>query len=183
MAIETEKKYRLTQEQFVETLTALNELNAEFIREDFEVNELYGGGILEAEKALLRVRKINDRTILTYKKSIRNLNGIKHHTEFETEVCDAEAIENIIRSLGFTMGMVYEKRRKTFRLQNAEVVLDELPFGLFVEIEGKITEIALVEMLLEMENFEVEQRTYPKITFDIGKEINGVLEARFSKKP
>lgn len=182
MAIETEKKYRVTKEQFDETIIALNELNAKFIGEDFEVNELYGGGILETEKAVLRVRKINERTILTYKKSIQNLSGIKQHTEHETEVADSEALENIIRCLGFQMGMVYEKRRKIYHLQNAEILLDELPFGLFIEIEGKITEIALVEMLLEMEDFEVEHRTYPKITFDLGNEVNGIFEARFTEK-
>lgn len=179
MAIETEKKYRLTKEQYKRIFDDLNELNAEFIGEDFEVNELYGGGILDDEKALLRVRKINEKTILTYKKHIRNDFGIKQHTEHETEVANLEAIENIIRCLGFEMGMLYEKRRKKFLLQKVEVVLDELPFGLFLEIEGKLTDIAMIEMLLEMDDFAVEINPYPKLTFHFGVKKNGVIEARF----
>jgi adenylate cyclase class 2 len=182
MSIEIEKKYRLTNEQFKEVLESLKDLNAEFIREDFEVNELYGGGILKRQKALLRVRKINERTILTYKKSLKNNLGVKQHIEHETEVSDCQAIENIIKSLGFQMGMVYEKRRQTWRLQGVEICLDELPFGLFMEIEGKISDIGLIEMMLEAESFQVEPNTYPKLTFHLGVEKDGVMEARFTKK-
>lgn len=182
MPIETEKKFRLTEEQYNQLIADLKELKAEFSGEDFEINELYGGGILEEENALLRVRKINEKTILTYKRKLSNNLGVKQHTEYETEVADAEAIENIIKSLGFQLGMVYEKRRKKFLLNNIEVVLDELPFGLFMEIEGKLTEIAMIEMLLGLEDFTVENHTYPKLTFHLGKEINGIIEARFSEK-
>lgn len=180
MAVETEKKYRLTKEQFDEVLASLKELNGEFIKEEFEVNELYGGGILEDEKALLRIRKIADKTLLTYKRKIQNHFGVKQHTEFETEVSDSKAIENIIKALGFELGMIYEKRRQTWHLQNVEVVLDELPFGLFMEIEGKMSEIGLIEMMLELEDFEVEYNTYPKLTFELGIEKDGVMEARFN---
>lgn len=180
MAIEIEKKYRLTNEQFDEVLSLLKELKAEFIKEEFEVNLLYGGGILEAEKALLRVRKIDKKTILTYKKQLPGNLGIKKHTEYETEVADGEAIEEIIKSLGFQLGMVYEKRRQTWHFQGVEICLDKLPFGLFMEVEGKISEIGLIEMMLELEDFEVEHNTYPKLTYHLGIEKDGVIEARFA---
>lgn len=182
MAIETEKKYRLTKKQFDETLEALKEQNGVFVGNEFEVNLLYGGGILEEEKALLRVRKIEDKTILTYKKQIDNQLNIKQHIEYETEVESCESIENIIKALGFKLGMVYEKRRQKWLFQNAEICFDELPFGLFLEVEGKISEIGLIEMLLELENFEVEHNTYPKLTFHLGIQNDGVIEARFSEK-
>lgn len=182
MAIETEKKYRLTKEQFDEVTSALKELNGEFIKEEFEINLLYGGGILEEEKALLRVRKIDDKTILTYKKQLHNDFGIKQHTEYETEVSDGEAIVEIINALGFQLGMVYEKRRQTWHLQDIEICLDKLPFGLFMEVEGKISEIGLIEMLLELEDLEVEPNTYPKLTYQLGIEKDGIIEARFTEK-
>lgn len=180
MAIETEKKIRLTREQYDDVLSGLNELGAEFIGEEFEVNELYNGGKIERDKAVLRVRKIDKKTILTYKKQVRNEFGIKQHTEYETEVSDAEAIENIIKCLGFYMSLVYEKRRKTFHFRNVEIVLDELPFGLFMEIEGKITEIGMIEMLLGIEDFEAENDTYPILTLKLGVKKGGVIEARFN---
>jgi adenylate cyclase class 2 len=180
MAIETEKKYRLSKEQFAEVLNSLKDLNGEFIKEEFEVNLLYGGGILEKDRAILRVRKIDDKTILTYKKQIHNDLGVKQHTEFETEVSDADALENIIRVLGFRLLMLYEKKRQTWHLQNVEICLDELPFGLFMEVEGKLSEIGLIEMMLELEGFVVENDTYPKLTNKLGLEKDGVIEARFA---
>jgi hypothetical protein len=61
-----------------------------------------------------------------------------------------------------------------------EVVLDELPFGSFMEIEGPLTAIAEAEMLLGIEDLEVEHETYPRITARLGKLNNGIIEARFS---
>lgn len=180
MAIETEKKYHLTREQFDEVFAALSELDAEFVGEQFEVNELYGGEILKRENAVLRIRKTDNQTILTYKRRLQNQLNVKQNIEYETAVENAEAIENIITSLGFQLGLIYEKRRRTWRLRGAEVVLDELPFGFFMEIEGKITEIALVEMLLDADEFPVELNTYPKLTLDHFDNGDGTtVEARF----
>lgn len=181
MAIETEKKYRLTPEQREFILEGLKELDAEYIGEDFEVNTLYGGHILEVKKAALRVRKTENKTFLTFKQRIQNGFDIKQQIEHETEVANSEALENIIENLGFWPGLIYEKRRQTWHFQNVEVVLDELPFGLFMEIEGKITDIAMAEMMLEAEDFEVEQLTYPKLTKELGTLNGNIIEARFNR--
>lgn len=179
MAIEIEKKYRLTTAQREQVVNNLEEIGAKFVREDFEVNQIYGGGILEEEKAALRIRKTADKTLLTYKRRVGHLGDLKQHIEHETEIADAEAIKNIVECLGFEVGLIYEKRRQTWQFQNVEIVLDELPFGLYMEIEGRITDIALAEMMLETEEFEIEPNTYPKLTFDLGEKKGNVIEARF----
>lgn len=179
MALEIEKKYRVSLEEKERVKADLKDQDAIFVQEDFEVNMLYGGGILEEKKALLRVRKTADKTTLTYKQKVGNLSGIKQHVELETEVVDAEALESIIANLGFAMGMVYEKRRETWKFKDVEIVFDELPFGSFMEIEGRITDIAMAEMLLDMEEFEVEPLTYPQLTEKLGIEKDGMIEARF----
>lgn len=177
--IEIEKKYRLTDEQKTFVLVALREAEAEFVGEDFEENILYGGRILKETNAVLRVRKTQDKTILTYKKRIQNEFNIKQQIEYETEISDADELEKIIESLGFTRFLVYEKRRKTWNFRAVEIVLDELPFGDFMEIEGSITAIAEAEMLLDIEDFETEHATYPALTMQFGKKIGEVFEARF----
>ena len=179
MAIETEKKYRLTdgQKQFV--LAALAEVGAEYEGEDTEENTIYGGGVLDDGGAVLRVRKTQDKTILTYKKSIQNDFNIKQRTEHETEVADAAEIEKIIENLGFAPRLVYEKRRKTWHFRSVEIVLDELPFGSFMEIEGSITAIAEAEMFLGIEDYETEHATYPHLTMKHGKRNGNLIEARF----
>jgi adenylate cyclase class 2 len=179
MAIEIEKKYRLTLEQREQTEANLKEFGAEFQGEDFEINTLYSGGILDEKFAVLRIRKAGDKTILTYKQRIRNTSSIKHQIEHETNVESAEEIEKIIENLGFIKAVIYEKRRKTWNFRNVEVVLDNLPFGLFMEIEGSIQEITEAEMLLNAEDFEVELETYPRLTMKHGTLNEQIIEARF----
>jgi len=42
----------------------------------------------------------------------------------------------------FQPALVYEKRRTRWKIGTAEIALDELAFGLFMEIEGSEKEIA-----------------------------------------
>ena len=62
-------------------------------------------------------------------------------------------------------------------------VLDELPFGYYMEIEGDKEDILKVEKLLGADGLQPEPRGYPRLTQKFGKENkNGVFEARFEKK-
>lgn len=179
MAIETEKKIRLTSEQREQVLRDLKEFGAKFVREDFETNIIYGGGILEEQESVLRIRKTENKSLLTYKRGIITENGIKQHIEHETEIADADEMAKVAECLGFEVGIVYEKRRQTWILQDIEIVLDELPFGLYMEIEGTLTEIATAEMILGLEDFEPETMTYPALTFHLGNKNGKTIEARF----
>lgn len=181
MAIETEKKYRLTEREREQILGSLRKLDALYIGEVSEENNLYGGGILREKGAILRVRKIGDKTILTYKKSVQNQLAVKQRVEYETVVENAGELEKIIENLGFQKTLVYEKRRQIWQLRRAEVVIDELPFGLFMEIEGAIAAIAEAETLLKAEDFKVEHETYPRLTAKLGKKNGSVIEARFEE--
>lgn len=180
MAIEIEKKYRLTAAQRAEVLERLDEIGARFEGEDFEENILYRGGVLDEKNAVLRVRKIGEKAILTYKLRIQNQSDVKHQIEHETLVQDPQEIEKIIENLGFQKKLIYEKRRKTWRFREVEIVVDELPFGLFMEIEGSITAIAEAEIFLDIEDLIVEHKTYPRLTGEFGSPNGEVIEARFS---
>ena len=179
MAIETEKKYRLTEEQFKQMPEELKEIGAEFCGEDFEENMIFGGAGLSENNAILRIRKTQSKTILTYKKRIQNEFSVKQQIEYETEVKDFEAIEKIVESLGLIKNLVYEKRRRTWKFRSVEIVLDELPFGFFMEIEGAFTAIAEAEMFIGAEDFETEHETYPRLTAKLGKQNGNAIEARF----
>lgn len=181
MAIETEKKYRLDKKRLVELSAKLDSVGAVFSFERFEENYLHRGGALDERGAMLRLRKIGDVCYFTYKEKLRNDSDFKHKIEFETIVSDVEATENIIEMLGYHLSLVYEKHRKAWHVGNVEVVLDELPFGFYMEIEGAIEDIEKVEKLLEVEDLEPEPRGYPRLTAKYGKDVKGVMESRFSK--
>src|SRR5438128_7714148 len=172
MAIEIEKKYRLDKKRLVQLTAKLGELGAEFSKEVFEENYLHRGGVLDERNAVLRLRKIGDVTLFTYKERVENQpeSDFKHKIEFETVVSDVDATERIIEKLGYKLSVVYEKHRKSWHLGDVEVVLDELPFGYYMEIEGSIEDIIEAEKLLGIEDLETEIRGYPRLTVKYGNQ-------------
>ena len=88
-------------------------------------------------------------------------------------------MEAILVALGFSPALVYEKRRQTWKLGNTEVVIDVLPFGLFLEIEGRVSDIKAVERKLGLKGLRAENATYPQLTQKHGKVYDGLIEARF----
>lgn len=179
MANEIEKKYRLNEEEIKLISKALAEIGARFEGEDFEENILFSNDELIAECAVLRLRRIGEKTILTYKKRIQNDFAVKEQIEYETEIESFVEAAKIFESLGYRRSLVYEKRRRTWHFREVEIVLDELPFGSFMEIEGSVTTIAEAEMFLGAEDFEVVHETYPQLTAKFGKRNGELIEARF----
>jgi adenylate cyclase, class 2 len=180
MPIEIEKKYRLESGQVVPLRERLKAAGAEGKgTAEFEENVIYTGPGLDPARRVLRLRRKGERAIFTFKE--RDLSGspIKRQREEETEVADASALAAILEALGYSPALVYEKRRETWRLAGAEVVLDELPFGLFVEIEGEEARILEVEKLLGLEHAEAEHAPYPELTLRHGAKRDDVFEARF----
>jgi adenylate cyclase, class 2 len=177
--IETEKKFRLTKRQRDAVLKRLPEIGATLKGEDFEENTLYMGESLRNQSCVLRLRRVGGRATLTFKKRIPSSAAIKHQREDETGVADPEAMEAILDALGFTPVVVYEKRRQTWVLGKTEIVVDVLPFGLFMEIEGRVNAIRAVERKLGLKGLRAEHATYPQLAKKHGKPFDGLIEARF----
>ena len=177
--IEVEKKFRLTKRQRDAVLKRLPEVGASLQGEEFEENTLYNGEGLTSGSCVLRLRRVEGKATLTYKRRIPSTSPIKQQREEETVVADPEAMEAILEALGYTPAIVYEKRRQTWKLGKAEIVIDVLPFGLFMEIEGRISEIKAVERKLGLKGLKAEHATYPQLTQKHGKPYDGLIEARF----
>jgi adenylate cyclase class 2 len=89
-----------------------------------------------AAGTVLRLRQ-DTRARLTYKDGERRFGQYgSSRFEAEVEVSDFEDMETILGKLGYHPVMIYEKYRTTYDLYDAEVTLDEMPYGNFVEIEG-----------------------------------------------
>jgi len=89
---------------------------------------------------VLRLRQ-DENVVLTYKgPGSKAVDGIRVREEWEVTVNNFAVMQKIIESLGYVILFMYEKYRTTYATQNAQLMLDELPFGFFVEIEGKTQE-------------------------------------------
>lgn len=179
MGIEIEKKYRLKGEECERLLARLSRAGARRVGAEFEENTIYTGGSLDPKRSVLRVRRIEGKTLLTYKERYESSSAIKHQREDETGVDDAKALAAILDALGFRPALVYEKRRETWALARVVIAVDELPFGLFAEIEGEEEAIKEAEQLLGLEDAEAEMDTYPHLTERHGHRRGTAIEARF----
>lgn len=112
----------------------------------FERNVRYENAdkTLTQQDIVVRLRE-DDRIRLTYKEPSEQTSDDAHtRFEAEVEVSDFDAMEVILGKLGYQPHLIYEKYRTTYELDGTEIVLDELPYGDFVEIEGTTDAIRAV---------------------------------------
>ena len=92
-------------------------------------------------RSLLRLRR-DTQTTLTFKSEPPFKDDqFKILNELEVEVSDFTIMKHILESLGFREEQVYEKWRETFMLNSANLCLDTMPYGDFLEIEGQKQDI------------------------------------------
>ncbi|HSK88358.1 MAG TPA: class IV adenylate cyclase, partial [Anaerolineales bacterium] len=91
---------------------------------------------LRAEGRVLRLRQ-DTATRLTYKGASKKEEGILSREEIEFVVEDFEKAKQFLEALGYQKLVYYEKYRTTYDLHDTHIMLDELPYGNFIEIEGK----------------------------------------------
>jgi adenylate cyclase class 2 len=84
---------------------------------------------------VLRLRR-DTRVRVTYKGSGISKGGANLRQELEFTVSDFDTAKDLFEALGYEVYIIYEKYRTTYQMDNLEVVLDELPMGDFLEIEG-----------------------------------------------
>jgi adenylate cyclase class 2 len=88
--------------------------------------------ILTGRGEVLRLRKADIVTI-TFKRSSERF---EVRQEWNLEVHDFELARGLLEALGFEGIHCYEKYREVYKLDDCLVMLDELPYSCFMEIEG-----------------------------------------------
>ncbi len=96
---------------------------------------------LASRHIVLRVRQVNGPgsgpAWLTVKSPAASPDAsLSFRHEVETEIGDGAAMLKALEMLGYTPYWRYEKYRETFTWNDVEAVIDELPIGWFLEIEG-----------------------------------------------
>jgi adenylate cyclase class 2 len=161
---ETEVKIYVHNLQAIEE--RLQDLGANQIQERIhERNMRYDtdDGSLTDRGIVLRLRE-DSGVKLTYKTKGTLERGILTREELEVEISDFDTMEAILQKFGFERNMFYEKYRTVYAFNNTYVMLDELPFGNFVEVEGN-TEAEIISVLVQLGLQDTERRgdSYTKL--------------------
>jgi adenylate cyclase class 2 len=128
---------------------------------------------LKARGIVVRLRE-DDDIRLTYKsKGVVRGDGLIDREELEVNISDFATMEAILARLGFHADMVYEKYRTTYQQNGCEIVLDEMPYGNFTEIEGEPDMIESLVIALDLQNAPRYSASYARI-FDVVRQALGL---------
>jgi adenylate cyclase class 2 len=171
--VEIEVKLRIDDLAAIEK--RLRDLGAEGKSERiYERNVRYedSGETLTPAGRVLRLRQ-DTRARLTYKEPGENQHtgGVLSRTELEVTVSDFETTDLLLQKIGFHPAWVYEKYRTTYEYLGCEVVLDEMPFGKFVEVEGESTDIDNVLSTLDLARLPKITASYSDLFFRVKEKM------------
>jgi adenylate cyclase, class 2 len=127
---------------------------------------------LRAQGRVLRLRRDTEAR-LTYKGGNKNSRGVLSREEIEFVVGDFEKAKEFLEALGYQQIFYYEKYRTTYELDKTLIMLDELPYGNFVEIEGETEEtIRALSERLELDWEATIERSYSALFEQVQKSLN-----------
>lgn len=157
----------------IDVPSVVEKLNSLGAQKTFDGNVeaiFYDNGTLHPEKKLLRLRKMGEKTFLTYKQKISQ-KEVKIYDEEEVEVSDFEISKNIFEKLGYHIKKHILKHRASYEIDHVKFEIDNFDgaysfFPPFMEIEADSKET--IFLWAEKLGFSKEQCT-AKSTGDLVK--------------
>ena len=165
---EIEVKFKIQKPE--DLVKLLKKLKADFKGKAFERTVRFDtpNFALEKEGKFLRLRS-GFKNVITFKAKIENAK-FQEREEIELEVQDQERMGLILNKLGLTENKIMEKYRQKWNLDNTEIVIDKLPMGDFIEIEGSESAIRKVIIKFGLDFRDSIAKTYWDIWADYCKE-------------
>jgi len=174
----TEIEAKLKVESHNEIVKKLIRLGAEFLAEQLQTDYYFDDTNSQLTKTdrCLRLRRqliSGQETIFLTYKGPKEKDEFKKRQEIEIQVSSADSAEKLLSALAYERALVFEKKRRIWRIGECEVALDDLPLlGSFVEIEGPDGErIADVQKSLGLANLPHILESYA-----------GLVEKKLKKK-
>ena len=149
--IEKEVKFKVTDVNRL--IKKLKDSNAKFIGMAEEKTSRYDDkdDSYRKRKLFFRLRSGLDN-VITLKEDVINdkeTTKIAKKVETETTIGDLDKLTYILKKLGLEEKKTMVKYRMKWTLNNTEVTVDELPFGIYAEIEGECEDILETAKILD----------------------------------
>ncbi len=150
--IEIELKFEINKDNIDSFSKKLQQLGFALERRVKEISVMYDNPsqIMQITDGRIRLRQSGKDAILTYKKPLSR-RKIKKEIEYEVKVSDFKTTEKILEMMEFTKTTSYERYRTYFNKNDIEVMIDEFPYGVFIEIEGDEKNIIKISTNLDFE--------------------------------
>jgi adenylate cyclase class 2 len=171
--LEIEVKFRVEDpEKIVEKLHGLG---AKKVDSGFESNivfdkdgELPDSKLLDSRK-LLRIRSYDGNADITFKKEVsREKFNVREENIVIIDSFDKG--KKLLEALGFKPWWRYEKKRQTWEYDGTGILVDEVPIGNFVEIEGPEDKIEEIAKKLGLDMKDSIKKSYLEVFSDYCKE-------------
>lgn len=145
--IEKEVKYQITDP--IALISRLKEQNAVFSGYHLErtIRVDKPGWELSKAGTFIRLRS-GFKNTLTLKKARKEGSEVSERMEIEVEIDDVSLCQKLLQEIGMTESLIMEKYRMLWKIKDTQITIDELPFGIFAEIEGSIQSIKVISELL-----------------------------------
>jgi len=165
MHLEIEVKFKVRNKRDI--ITRIEHAGFKNISTVFERNIIFDDKDENLRKngILLRLRKTAGQSFLTVKLPVKD-NIFKVRKEIEVMVDNPGNMENILNALGFRKVYIYEKRRAYYDNGWVKISLDELPFGVFIEIEGNKKDIENAARILGFNMEDAIKKDYVSLYKD-----------------
>lgn len=158
--IEKQVKYKIDNFDFISK--KLIEMEAIFIGGFLEKSIRYDNENLDYSKNGIFLRsKKGIKNVLTLKEipNIESQSSLER-IKTEIEVDDILKLDYLLEKIGLNKKFIMEKYRLYFKYKDNEITIDELPFGLYMEIKGNDNEIKKVIKFLNIKQKNLIKCTY-----------------------
>ena len=168
----TEKQVKYKINNFDYISKRLIEIEAIFIGGFMEKTIRYDNDDLKCSNNGIFIRtKSGMKNVLTLKEiPTDSSNTSFERITTEVEVDNINKIGYILEKIGLTKKFIMEKYRLFFKCDNVDILIDELPFGIYLEIKGEDNEINRITKMLNIDETDLIKMTYWDIYDKIKKD-------------
>ncbi len=179
-----EKEIKLKVDDVENVLRSLKQHGAQFEGGALERTIRFDNENKDYEKAgkFFRVRSGFKNTVTLKEKIAGGDKNVRARKETEFEVEDIDKMAYVFNVLGLNYSMTMEKYRQHWNYGGCDVTLDELPFGVFMEIEGEENAISEVCKSLGLDESKKILVTYWELWAEISNKKDIIFEANHKFK-
>lgn len=182
MIKKTEKQVKFKINNFEQISKALLDIEAIFIGGFMERTIRYDTlDLYYSNKGIFIRTKQGIKNVLTVKEVPKKMNNkTLERTLVEVEVDDINNVDYILKKIGLTNKFVMEKYRLYYYYKKCFISIDELPFGVYLEIKGSDKDIKKLCKKLEINENELIKVTYWDLYYKFYKGSNANDDIVFS---